>query len=120
MGADEWAVVSASPEFRALLLDEKRRWLETANVRARTRAKTAALLEHVIEQVCGDVIDATLPLSPRVNLLKTLASIGGLDTVPGDGGIVHTGNVFNLEIHYSNREVPTIIELGERRPDIEE
>jgi hypothetical protein len=114
MAADEWASVSDSPEFQAQLLEEKRRWLETANVRARTRTKTAALLEHVIEQVCGDVIDPTLPLSPRVNLLKTLANIAGLDTPESPAAI--TGNTFTLQINFSGGE-STVIELGASRTE---
>jgi hypothetical protein len=118
MEADEWANVSVSPEFIALLLEEKRHWLETVNARTRTRTKTAALLEHIVEQVSGDIVDPTLPLGSRTQLLKVLAGIGGLGEMSGEMATVSTGNVFNLMINYSNGETSEVITLGEKRQEV--
>jgi hypothetical protein len=116
MPTEEFADVALSPEFTSLLLREKRKWLETNNARTRTRTKTAALLEFIVEQVSGDITDPSLPLGSRTQLLKVLAGIGGLGEMSGEMATVSTGNSFNLVINYGNGKPEEIITIGEPRP----
>jgi hypothetical protein len=113
---EQFADLAVTPEFQTLLLDEKRKWLETANAKPRVRTKTTALLETIIETVSGDIIDPTLPLGPRTALLKVLANISGLEmgAQNDERYIPNSGNVFNLNIQYADGKGSETITIGER------
>lgn len=115
---EQFADLAVTPEFQTLLLDQKRKWLETANAKPRIRTKTTALLETIIETVSGDIIDPTLPLGPRTALLKVLANISGLEmgAQSDERYIPNSGNVFNLNIQYAGTDTPQTITIGERIP----
>jgi hypothetical protein len=109
MSESEFGKLWASRGFQDMLQEEKRKWLDTSNTRARVRLKTATAIEEALVSVFTPLADNTTPLGSRVNLLKILASMGGLDTP--EPSHVSTGNTFRLEINYSNGHGVTL-EMG--------
>jgi hypothetical protein len=117
MSEREFGKLWASREFQDMLQEEKRKWLDTSNTRARVRLKTATAIEEALVHVYGPLTDNTTPLGSRVNLLKILANMGGLDTP--EPSHVSTGNTFRLEINYANGHEPVTLVMGDSPSDDE-
>jgi hypothetical protein len=115
MSETEFGKLWSTRKFQSMLQTEKRKWLDTSNTGARVRLKTAVAVEEALTHCLSPLTDDKSPLGSRVNLLKILANMGGLDTP--EPANVSTGNTFRLEINYANGSAPVTLVMGDAPQD---
>lgn len=115
---DDYGTLEQSSVFKKMLLSAIQEWESATNTTERIKLKSALLVERALPDMFPVLTDAGETLSGRVELLKTLAKLGGLGNAPlpqqGDG------SVFRLEINLGAAEKSIVLEhqplLGEVEP----
>lgn len=82
----EWEKLKDSPRFLTLLRNEVIEWQSVANTADRVRIKSLAFTEEALPELYARLHDPKEPLSAKVELLKTVARIGGVGEKAAEGG----------------------------------
>ncbi len=77
---DQYEIIRSSTYFRHVLSQEIANWSSALNTQERVKLKAQSMIEMSLEEFYARMHDSKEPLSAKVELLKTLAKIGGVDT----------------------------------------
>lgn len=77
---EQFLVIKSSTHFKSVLEQEIATWNSALNTQERVKLKSQAMIEMSLEEFYSRMHDSKEPLSAKVELLKTLAKIGGVDT----------------------------------------
>lgn len=113
---DEWARISANPQFQAMLANMIAEWQSASNTRERVKVKSATGLEMYLDQLINALADEDIPLVQRVEAAKFLARLGELESREGPGG---PGFSIVLNIGSMHREVQVAPKLIEALPNVD-
>jgi len=109
---DDWEAFKSTPQFTKLLSEEIAAWESASNTRERVRLKSLAFLEEALPEYFGRAHDRREPLSAKIELLKAIAKIAGIDGGPKDAD---PGQKFSVVINLGSTGKLT---FEERRPAI--
>jgi hypothetical protein len=100
---DEYLRLSGTRAFKEALVVAQTEWQGATNTHKRVKLKAAAIVEELIMKVFFACTKDDQPLNSKVKALETIAKIGGLGALePAAGTREGTmGNIFNLQINYS-------------------
>lgn len=82
----EWDTIKEHPRFLKLLRDAVIEWQSVGNTADRVRVKSLAFTEEALPELYARLHDPKEPLSAKVELLKTVAKIGGVGEKAADAG----------------------------------
>jgi hypothetical protein len=103
---EEYDYLQTIPSFNAALTARKVEWRGADNTPKRVKANAAAIVEELMIHIFRAARDSgDAPLSAKVRALAELARIAGLgalEPAAGSLGGGSMGNVFNLNITYSD------------------
>lgn len=102
---EEYIRLSTTRAFKEILTTAKVEWQGATNTAKRTKLKAAAIAEELLLTVFFAAKSTEEPLNSKTKALEAIAKIGGLgalEPAAGAGGAM--GNVFNLQINYSNKD----------------
>lgn len=94
---ESWSKIKDSPRFTQLLISEITAWHSAVNTQERTKYKAMALLEEWLEEGNSRLYDRQEALNHKVELVKILAKIAGMDRSEGSGG--GGGETFKVTIN---------------------
>lgn len=104
MSREEYLQISSTRQFKDALSSAQTEWQGATNTPKRTKLKAAAIAEELLLLVFYAARDSKEEsLSSKTKALEVISKIGGLGALEpavSQGGVM--GNIFNLEIHYSN------------------
>ena len=78
--SEQFEVIKNSQVFKHVLSEQIANWGSALNTQERVKLKTQSMIEMSLEEFYARMHDQKEPLSAKVELLKTLAKIGGVDT----------------------------------------
>lgn len=78
--SQQFEVIKQSAYFKHVLAQEIADWNSALNTQERVKLKSQSIIELSLEEFYARMHDAKEPLSAKVELLKTLAKIGGVDS----------------------------------------
>lgn len=115
---ESWAKIKDNPRFSQLLESEITAWHSAVNTQERTKLKAQALIEEYLEEGNTRLYDPKEALNHKVELLKVLAKIAGMDRTEntGAGGGERFSVTINLgedaKLHFEKQRAPqTTIDL---------
>jgi hypothetical protein len=94
---EKWAKIKDNPRFTQLLVSEMTAWHSAVNTQERTKFKAAALIEEWLEEGNARLYDSREALNHKVELVKVLAKIAGMDRSDLPGG--STADRFSVTIN---------------------
>ena len=83
---ETWSKIKNNPRFSQLLESEMTAWHSATNTQERTKLKAAALLEEWLEEGNARLYDRNEALNHKVELVKVLSKIAGMDRGNEGGG----------------------------------
>lgn len=95
------AKLIALPAFQAMLADAQRRWNSKENARARIREKSLIAIEQGLPALFEGLVNAKQPLNHRVEVVKILAKLGGIDAEVAAAGGAAAGAGVSITIDLS-------------------
>lgn len=116
----EWERMKINPRFTALLSANMAEWHSASNVQERVRLKSAYVLEEYLPDLNRSLNDGTVALSAKVEAVKLLAKVAGVDRGPNDVG--ESGPKFSVVINLGNgesRKIDAITLPGNQYHEIE-
>lgn len=81
---EQFDKIKSSKVFQHVLAEEVANWGSALNTQERVKLKSQAMIEMSLEEFYARMHDAKEPLNAKVELLKTLAKIGGVDTTKSE------------------------------------
>lgn len=97
IASNQWETIQKQPRFQSILSAEILAWESAVNTADRVKLKAAACVEDALLEMHGRLHDRREPMSARVELFKSLAKLGGLETSPKTD--VQMGERFQLTIN---------------------
>jgi len=76
---EQFEIIKNSQFFKHVLSQEIANWASALNTSERVKLKSQAMIEMSLEEFYARMHDSKEPLSAKVELLKTLAKIAGVD-----------------------------------------
>lgn len=95
--SNQWEAIQKQPRFQEVLSAEMLAWESAVNTADRVKLKAAACVEDALLEMHGRLHDRREPMSARVELFKSLAKLGGLET--SSKADVQMGERFQLTIN---------------------
>ena len=105
---EEYHALAETHGFRQMLAQAASEWDAASNTPERIKLKSALMVENVLPDMLTALADTKQPLTGRVELLKTMAKIGGLGNAPLPNA--STGQTFRLEINLGDPAKNVVIE----------
>lgn len=102
--------ITTSKRFETILTQELQQWHGARNTTERVRMKSAAMIEESLPDLYRYLHDKDLPLSARVELLKTIAKLGGQGEPTRQEG---PGNGFRMVINIGKSAVRLTAEVAQ-------
>lgn len=74
------------PRFRAMIQEQQKEWASATNAPRRIQLKSLAIVEEALPEMFAKLHATVDPLSSKVELLKTLAKLAGVDKQEDSSG----------------------------------
>ncbi len=110
-----WSDIQELPRFKSMLAAEERAWNDAENLPDRVRLKALAFCEEWMPEAYARAHDPNENLNHKVELMKVVARMAGLDRPPpNEAG---AGSGFKVVINMGNEQVtkeltPQVIEVS--------
>lgn len=107
---ETWSKIKSNPRFSQLLEAEIIAWQSATNTKERVQLNTSAMVEEALPELNSRLHDPKEALNHKVELLKVLTKIAGMDRVEREGA---GGDGFHITI---NMGEDTKLEFNKKAP----
>lgn len=105
----QWERISALPEFKTYLLQERATWAAATNTPARVRLKSAAMIEFYLPEASRRLHDPKEALNHKVALLTQIAKFAGMGDGNAEQGTAGPTDHVNIVINIGPQQAPVEI-----------
>lgn len=104
-GDPTWVELCQNPEFKRLLDEAQREWNAADTTKRRVQLKALISTEMSLPAIHGIIHDEKADRADRINAMKVMKSLAGLDAPPNPNGTGEGGSGIVVKINIGTQQV---------------